>query len=738
MAKTKYPRSENIKQTFTGASTYVSWGATEKSKVNALREWGGAVDEFCSIDKSKATFFQDLSNIAPNVGGRPGFSMADYYRFRPDEAPPQKIKESIIRCSLAYHEVGIVRNIIDLMGDFACQGVRLVHPNKRIEKFFQNWFERVNGKERSERFLNYLYRAGNVIVRKQMAKIDIDTESTLYKSFAKPDMDVKMMKVTSKEIPWKYVFLDPSTIEVMGGALASFVGEPMYTIVIPDGIRRFIVRPRDDVERAMVAQIPQDIINAAQSHKPYLLPIDKTEVYHYKKDDWQEWAVPMIHSILTDINILQKLKLADMAALDGAISKIRIFRLGSLEHKIAPQRSATAKLASILGNNTGGGVMDIIWGPDIDIIESETDIHQFLGNSKFEPHLTSIFGGLGIPATLTGIVEGGGATNNYISLKTLMQRLQYGRDVLTSFWHKQILMVQKAMGFRFPAHLEFDINVLGDEASEKALLIQLYDRNLASDEYIQYRFKHDPDMEKIRLNRENRDRIEGRMVPKAGPYYDPQFGIALKKVALQSGQATPGQIGLRKDAPLNDMKTYLPEKGEQTLNDFKKDQLKVQTALKSSNMPGQKPTKVGVPGRPKNSKDSVKRKTKNFKPKTKAALVSLWSTKAQEYINKVVGDMYIEYVGKQNARQLTAEEIGTVEQLKFETLFSLEPLTNINEDVVAASIASSSIDGVILDTYQEWVKTLSSELNRQLTMDELRQVQTTLYTNIYGDDDGEI
>ena len=63
----------------------------------------------------------------------------------------------------------------------------------------------------------------------------------------------------------------------------------------------------------------------------------------------------MIYSIMDDITVIEKLKLGiNMAALDGAISNIRIFKLGSLEHKIALTKAAVAKLAGILGNNAGG------------------------------------------------------------------------------------------------------------------------------------------------------------------------------------------------------------------------------------------------------------------------------------------------------------------------------------------------------------------------------------------------
>lgn len=46
-------------------------------------------------------------------------------------------------CMEAYDRVGIIRNVIDLMSDFASKGVMIVHPNKRIEKFYRKWFEKL-------------------------------------------------------------------------------------------------------------------------------------------------------------------------------------------------------------------------------------------------------------------------------------------------------------------------------------------------------------------------------------------------------------------------------------------------------------------------------------------------------------------------------------------------------------------------------------------------------------------
>ncbi|MFN9956433.1 MAG: hypothetical protein ACK55I_25325, partial [bacterium] len=326
---------------------------------------------------------------------------------------------------------------------------------------------------------------------------------------------------------------------------------------------------------------------------------------------------------MDDITIIEKLKLADMAALDGAISNIRIFKLGSLEHKIAPTKAATAKLAQILGNNVGGGTMDLVWGPDIELIESKTNVHQFLGESKYIPHLNSVYAGLGIPPTLTGTFGAAGTTNNFISLKTLTQRLQEGREMLIEFWEKEMALIQKAMGFKYSAKIEFDRMDLSNEDAEKALLIQLVDRNLISDELLQTRFGFDPDMEKTRLNREIRERNSERMIRKAGPWHDPTPENALKKIALQTGIVAPSEVGLTLEKKKGGEKPAL----EMKISDKSSTKLAKDS---SESLP-----KEAGEGRPKNAKDSKPRKPKTFSPQTGAKMM-FWANDAQEKISKII------------------------------------------------------------------------------------------------------
>lgn len=735
MANKRYPKSESlpVNSNTVPEKAYVTWDENDlASKQQAITESGKSLDEFGIANKSTAATsrFRNFMNLDGQISGRPGLTKSDYDYFRPDEAIPTEIKAIFAMADQIYNRVGLVKNVIDLMGDFACQGIRLVHPNKRVERFYRNWFEKIKGEERSERFLNNLYRVGNVVINRQTAKINIKVADNLYRASAGADLVINNdeLKVEKREIPWKYTFIDPRCVDVVGASLASFVTNKTYAITLPASLRKLINNPKTDAERAIIEQVPPALLEAAKARKSYPLDPEKTLVYHYKKDDWKTWAFPMIYAIMDDISIVEKLKLADLAALDGAISNIRIFKLGSLEHKIMPTQAAASKLSNILQSNVGGGTMDLVWGPDIELIESKTAVHQFLGEAKYIPHLNAIYAGLGIPPTLTGTFGASGTTNNFISLKTLTQRLDYGRKTLMAFWKNEIAIVQKAMGFRMPAKIEFDRMDLSNEDAEKALLIQLADRNIVSDELVQRIFGFDPDMEKSRLNRENRDRNSERMIKKAGPFIDANFENNLKKMALQLGLATPSQVGLelenKKRGEMNAVEVKsqfaVPKLpfgggGEESTQDNK------------NNLPGQPQQ-----GRPKNSKDSQKRQTKKFSPQTGASL-HLWAMEAQDKISEIVNPILLEFYSKKNMRSLSNSEYDEAEATKTKILLSLNPLETITEEVVLAKL--NTINSIDINTkitqYNQLIKNIAHEIDRNPSIDELKYTKAYFYETVY-------
>jgi hypothetical protein len=644
---------------------YRTWDS-DSQKQEAYVQTADAIEAYDGIQK--ATAYSDgrrssYIDIEPNRSVRTGFSRQDYDNFRPGESVASHQKRIIKQSMDAYDRVGIIRNVIDLMSDFASQGLTLVHPNKTIEKFYRKWFTQVGGVDRSERFLNYLYRCGNVVVKRRTAKLSRKKELELRRA-AGADLRLEDIKVNRREVPWTYDFLNPLAVDVQDQG-AQMVGKPQFALNLSKYTYETLVNSAS-TNKTVFRTLPNDLQKRLKSgDRTIPLDLDKVSFYHYKKDDWLLWANPMIYAILDDIIMLEKMKLADLAALDGAISNVRLWTVGNLDHKIIPTKAAINKLRDILASNVGGGTMDLVWGPELEFSESQSQVYKFLGAEKYQPVLTSIYAGLGIPPTLTGASTGGGYTNNYVSLKTLVERLEYGREILKGFWRQEIEIVRKAMGFRFPAEIHFDSIILSDEAAEKQLLIQLADRDIISTETLLERFKELPGIERIRVRREERERSNDNSSPKkAGPYHNPQHKDDVAKIALT------------KDAL--DSEQYLEKLGLPPTS-------VEQEEVIETNTPQQEPERVPVEdnGRPKFSRDTKKRKQKRVTPRSgDATTATLWAVEAQNKISEVVSPIALSHFNKKNARSLNKAEVDQLEYLKMCILTGMTPYMEITSEVI--------------------------------------------------------
>ena len=646
----------------------ITW-SDDKSKVEAMDRYADSLDAYEGVSKSRAGGYRDFKDIESNISVRTGYGPNDYYAFRSGEEIPQKQKRIIKMCMEAYDKVGIIRNVIDLMGDFGQQGINLVHPNRSVEKFYQQWFRKIDGKERSERFLNILYRTGNVIIYRSFA--NMTPELTKFMKSLANDIKVEAPKTEKNVIPWRYNFFNPLSVDLKDGNLSLFLGRKNLTLSASSFLDNF----KDGSIPAHVLDTLPPQVKRSIKRGDRQIPLDpeRVAIFYYKKDDWNQWSNPMIYAILDDIMMLEKMRLADMSALDGAISNIRLWTLGDLEHKILPNKSAINKLRNILANNVGGGTMELVWGPELKFTEAHSEVYKFLGSEKYSAVLNSIYAGMGVPPTLTGMAgQSGGFTNNFISLKTLVERLQYGRDLLVKFWQYEIELVRRAMGFRYPAQIHFDQMSLSDEASEKNLLIQLADRDIISHETILERFKEKPSIERIRLKRELQDRDRDASPEKAGPYHNPQHGYDLEKIALQQGVVTPEDVGVETSL---DSKELIDRK-------FPKPQPAGPAGPAVPNK--KKEPKDPKGGRPKFSNDKEPRKKRSENPRSKPGLADVltWTHDAFSTISDVVNDAFLNTKGKKNLRQLTKSDVADLESLKVDVFTNLDLLS----DVTSSSI----------------------------------------------------
>jgi len=618
----------------------ITWNDNDStSKAHAFEQFSESINSYTGLSKTQGNTYRNFIDIEPNRSVRPGFNANDYYAFRPNEAVPNQQRRIIKMCMDAYDKVGIIRNIIDLMGDFGSQGIQIVHQNKSVERFYQQWFKSVNGKERSERFLNNLYKCGNVIVYRSYA--NITPQLSQYMKALSNDIKVEVPNLAQNQIPWRYNFFNPLTVKMKDGNLSLFMGLNNYTITTNSFFDKFTT---GDIPSHVLETLPPVIKRALKDgQKDIPLEPERLSVFYYKKDDWKQWANPMIYAILDDIVMLEKMRLADLSALDGAISNIRLWTLGNLDHKILPNKAAINKLRDILASNVGGGTMELVWGPELSFQESSSEVYKFLGSEKYTSVLNSIYARLGVPPTLTGMAtNGGGFTNNFISLKTLVERLQYGRDQLIRFWEKEIEIVRRSMGFRYKAHIHFDQMTLSDEAAEKNLLIQLADRDIISHETLIERFKEIPQIEKIRLKREVKDRDNDAYPDKAGPFHNANHKKDLEKIQKQ------GDINIK---------------------------------LRDKQAKQQKDN-----GRPPLKQDEGPRKQRVEQPRSKPGVAELfnWADKSWSEVSYIIKNAFLSSLDKKNLRQLTKSQFKDLETLKLDVFTNLVEMEDVTNDKVIA------------------------------------------------------
>lgn len=654
----------------------------------------------------------EFRDVANSISIRDGFDRYDRDWFRPGEEIPVMPKDIMAACMQAYRRIGIVRQVIDMMGEFCSKGIDLVHTNLQVQAFYQEWFKKVNGKERTERILNMMYRAGNVPIKRSHGLLTVTQTKDLRSGMVDGVESTADEKPRRKRIPWTYEIFNPLSIDIIGGDIDPLLGKRKYRYGawINDTL---IEQLKNASKGNYTAYTPQNLLEdaayGAKTGRLYSLDPADTVMIHYKKDDWQVWADPMTYAIYKDLQALEKLKLSDLAALDGACMYVRLWKLGSIATTpvLYPSPDIVDKLAGILASNSGGGPMDLIWGPDIELVESKTDISKFLDPQKYMSTLNAVFAGLGVPPTLTGVPLSTGFTNSWTSLKTLIERLQYGRDQIVKFWENEIRLVQREMGFKEPATLVFDQQILTDEAALQKLIIDLIDRDIISEEAALDRFDFNHKIEDVRKRREGKARKNGKKPIKTSPYHSPMGEQKLKEIFAQQGTVTPSQVGLELDE--ND--------GEKTAKE-----IDAANAPKTAGKTSTKSKKGAAgEGRPVGAIDTQPRKPRRVLPRTAASLATAttWAKNAQKAVSEIVTPIFLKAAQKKNVRSLTQAEVDGLESLKFTLLANLEVMSEPDEKTLMGMLQTELTLPVAVKEYKD--AALSS--CQTPTIDDVREAQ---------------
>lgn len=645
---------------------YVSMGDIASHSLpddNIIHHSSSSASQFT---KSEETQLRSIANNRIKL--KSGFNKDDRYFHRPEEVLPTRHNDIIAACQAMYRKVGMIRNIIDLMADFAGEGLIFRHPIKSQQRFYEAWAKKTNISGRAHDFMKLLLRDANVIVRrktaiitapvvKQMTKayhdyeevVDLNSLEENIPTETPEKIKIEKRKTNKKEIPWQYTFISPVFVEKIGGEIGRFYGGNKIALRIPLDLASSIRKPKTNAEKELVNKLPAEIVNSIRKSKDssplVALDQEKTYVDYYEKDDWEDWGTPFLYGILEDVLLKEKMKMADNAALDGVINVTRLWKLGDHKEKILPTKAAVNKLLEMLQYNVSGGIKDIVWDSMIDYKVDYPPVDKILGDNKYIAVNRDIMKGLGIPEALVGGVDL--ATRNaetaFVQLKTLIERLEYVREKCVKWLMNEVKILAEAMGFRTLPSISFGTMSLRDEAKEKQLMIQLADRGLISVQALHEVFGTNFVTELSRLKEEQniRDKNEP-ILERSSPYYRPKSQLELQ-------------------------------------HEF---QIELEN-LKSGgdNIAGDQPRDSGdnQPGRPQNRFDTQPRDERTEK------VLSIYKAKAEQIliqIDNIIDPLYLKSKNAKNIRSLTKTQSQELENMKFTILATIDINDQITQELI--------------------------------------------------------
>lgn len=630
-------------------------------------------------------------DIVPDITVKNPYSENDYYNFREGEKLPTTPK-GIMSMGMKYYKTNpIVKNTIDMMAELSANGMFVSHRSKRIQDFYNNYLQKIDSYSINEQFVRWLLKAGATVVNRSFTKVTKAVLADMQVGLA-ADQEFPKITYTKSEIPIGYSFLNPLYVNVPQEDIAMFMGKVKYFLALPKTLVDTIKRMDKKSLQEFSAEFPPEIAKyLKQGITDIPLDVDKVTIFNYKKDDCEIWGEPIHACILDDLVHYDKVKLADKTTLDSIAAMIRLWKIGHLdgEYSIFPSDAAYEKLNDVLASIPSGGGADIIWNPAITVEELSKDAYKALTPEKYKAPLAAIFLGLGVPRTTN---DDNTFNNSYFGLKTMTERLNYARNMLKKFWSEEFKKIHLAFGFAGkPPVVMFDEISVANREHMLALIRDLADRNIISQEETRRIFNTDPDIEAYRVKRESKQQDGGMHPPKAGPYHNANLPGELKKIGFQKGVVKPKDVGV-----------------QSTLSDKQ-----VMSIVKPQ------PKGVVGKGRPTNSKDKKLRKKKVVKPRS--AMASIWYTDAQKKIHDIILAKSLEKNGKKNQRQLATAETDRLEKEKFAILYNLPFGQPINDNIING--VSNIVSEDVTNKYNLLTASFVKTFGRQPNIDEQRLLQ---------------
>jgi len=360
--------------------------------------------------------------------------------------------------TLAYFNVPLVRNTINMLQDFSISPLHIETENKTVEAFFTKWFESINlSGFMSQWFLEY-YRSGNIFIYKFNGKIAEDKFRKMKTAFA---------AAVNPEIPIRFIILDPKQVYLQVGPTFKNTYSRMLSTFEIERLRN----PQTPEDKQVLKDFPPDIQKQIKNYaaQPWLfVPLDTSRLYYnfYRKQDYEPLAVPMIFPLLNRLEYKLMLERMDMSLVQTMEQVFLLVTAGrpADERNPATDPKALQNLSNIFKTQTLGRVLVADYTTKAEWLIP--DLKELLGKGKYEQVDKDIREGLGYQ--FFGEEKFASAA---IKVKMFVESLREGRRVfLDEFLIPEIKKVCENLGFKHVPKVTFE----EIDAQDKSVLQRVY------------------------------------------------------------------------------------------------------------------------------------------------------------------------------------------------------------------------------------------------------------------------
>lgn len=257
------------------------------------------------------------------------------------------IQDVILLTQMAYWNVPIFRNTIDLMTEFALSSIEFVGGNKESRTFFEVWAKKISLWSLTDMFFREYFRSGNVFLYK------------LYGEFPREQMrklEQFSIAEAAAKIPLRYLLLNPYDIQVLSAS--NFI-QPSYKKRLNDYEISAIISsnsPEDIAIRNAIPELRQLTGKKGVTSVEITLERERLVAVFYKKQDYEPLAVPMGFPVLDDIDWKLELKKIDRAISKTIQQAVLLITQGD-EEMGPPSQPAQDAIRRIFENGSVGRVL---------------------------------------------------------------------------------------------------------------------------------------------------------------------------------------------------------------------------------------------------------------------------------------------------------------------------------------------------------------------------------------------